>query len=254
MGHYLLTDLSKAFDCLLHDLLISKLPAYGFEIDSLRLIYSYLVWRKERVKIDNEYSTWQEILFGVPQGSILGPLLFSIHMCDLFFVAESTDIPSYADEAKPYVCLEDIDLIIDKLEIKANYIFQWFNENAMKANAYKCHLLITTKEERNISIGGQKIQNSKSEKLLGVTTDNKLTFTDHAHKICDTAIQKLYAIGRLSSFMSLEKRRIIMKVFVHSQFRYCPLVWMFHKRTLNNKIKSSKQSPGFIQTELEKSL
>ena len=78
----LLTDLSKAFDCLLHDLLIAKLHAHGFEIDSLRLIYSYLVGRKQRVKIDKEYSTWQEILFGVPQGSILGPLLFNIHMCD----------------------------------------------------------------------------------------------------------------------------------------------------------------------------
>ena len=78
----LLTDLSKTFDCLLHDLLIAKLHAHGFEIDSLRLIYSYLVGRKQRVKIDKEYSTWQEILFGVPQGSILGPLLFNIHMCD----------------------------------------------------------------------------------------------------------------------------------------------------------------------------
>ena len=120
----LLTGLSKAFDCLLHDLLIAKLHAYVFEIDSVRLIYSYLVGRKQQVKIDNEYSTWQEILFGVPQGSILGPLLFKIHMCDLFFVVESVDIASYADDATPYVCLEDIDLIIEKLDVKANENFQ----------------------------------------------------------------------------------------------------------------------------------
>ena len=62
----LLTDLSKAFDCLLHDFLITKLHAYGFEIDALKLIYSYLVRRKQRVKTDNEYSKWQEILFVVP--------------------------------------------------------------------------------------------------------------------------------------------------------------------------------------------
>ena len=95
-------------------------------------------------------------------------------MCDLYFVAESVDITSYVDDATPYVCLDDIDLIIEKLEIKANYIFQWFNENVMKTNADKCHLLITTNEETNISVRGEKIQNSKSEKLLGVTTYNPL--------------------------------------------------------------------------------
>ena len=140
---------------------------------ALRLIYNYLVGRKQRVKIDNEYSTWQEILFRVPQDSIPRPLLFNINMWDLFFVAELIDIANYADDTTPYVCLEDMDLIIEKLEVKANDIFQWFNENAMKAKADKCHLLITTNEERNISIGGEKIQNSKSEKLLGVTIDNK---------------------------------------------------------------------------------
>ena len=75
-------------------------------------------------------------------------------MCDLFFVAESIGIASYADNTTPYVCLEDMDLIIAKLEVKANYIFQWFNENTMKANADKCHLLITTNEKIIISIEG----------------------------------------------------------------------------------------------------
>ena len=87
-------------------------------------------------------------------------------MCDLFFVVKSADIASYADDTAPYVCLENIALIIEKFEVKANENFNWFNENAMKANADKCHLLITINEERNISVGEEKIQNSKSEKLL----------------------------------------------------------------------------------------
>ena len=113
-------------------------------------------------------------------------------MRPLFF-AESIDIASCADDTTPYVCLEDMDLIIEKLKVKANDIFQWFNENAMKANADKCHLLITTNEERNISTGGEKIQNSKNEELLGVTIDNKLSFTEHVYKICDKVSQKLNA-------------------------------------------------------------
>ena len=108
-----------------------------------------------------------------------------------FFVVQSIDIASYADDTTPYVCLKDIDLIIEKLEVKANEIFQWFNENAMKANTDKCHLLITTNEERYISIGGEKIQNSKSGKLLGVTIDNKLTFTEHVNEICDKLVKSL---------------------------------------------------------------
>ena len=86
-GRYdaLLTDLSKAFDCLIHDLLIAKLHAYGFDLKSLNIFHSYLTGRKHRTKINNSFSSWHEILFEVPQGSILGPLLFNIYLCDFFY-------------------------------------------------------------------------------------------------------------------------------------------------------------------------
>ena len=82
----MLTDLSKAFDCLNHELLVAKLNAYGFTLPALKLVHDYLSDREQRTRVNNSYITWFEILFGVPQGSILGSLLFSIFLTDLFFI------------------------------------------------------------------------------------------------------------------------------------------------------------------------
>ena len=112
----LLTDLSKAFDCLNHELLIAKLNAYGFTLPALKLVHDYLSDRKQRTRVNNSYSTWFEILFGVPQGSILGPLLFNIFLADLFFIVNKTDIANYADDNTPYTSSNDINRLIKSLE------------------------------------------------------------------------------------------------------------------------------------------
>ena len=88
----ILMDLSKAFDCISHDLLIAKLSAYGFGKDSLKLIYSYLTNRKQRIRIDSIFSSWLEIVIGVTQGSILYIFLINIFLNDLFLILESAEI------------------------------------------------------------------------------------------------------------------------------------------------------------------
>ena len=98
----LLTDLSKAFDCLPHDLLAAKLHAYGFSTDSLKLINSYLTERKQSVKINDQFSSWLDIVVGVQQGSILRPLLFNIFLCDMFLFCNDIDFASYAGDNTPY--------------------------------------------------------------------------------------------------------------------------------------------------------
>ena len=103
MHNALLTDFSKAFDCLSHNLLIAKLHAYGLDIDSLNILQDYLCNCKQRTKVDSFYSFWEEVLSGVPQGSILGPPLFNIFMCDLFLILKATYFTGSADDNTPFV-------------------------------------------------------------------------------------------------------------------------------------------------------
>ena len=89
---------------------------------------------------------------------------------------------------------------------------------------------------RYINVKNEKITNSKYKKLLGVKFDNRLTFDKHVNDICKTAGQKLNALSRVTPYMELSKRRVLVNAFFLSQFNYCSLVWMCHSRTCNNKI------------------
>ena len=100
----LLTDLSKAFDCIDHTLLIAKLSAFGVSPLSLKLLYSYLSNRTQRIKINETFSDRTGTEFGVSQGSILGPILFNINIIDLFYECVDANVASYADDTTPYSC------------------------------------------------------------------------------------------------------------------------------------------------------
>ena len=116
MSGALLTDLSKVFDCILHDLLTAKPAACNFDYNSLQMLQSYLSSRKQRTKINDAYSKYCGILFGVPQGSKLGPLLFNIYICDMFYGINDCDIVRYADDNTPYASRSNLDAVINKLE------------------------------------------------------------------------------------------------------------------------------------------
>ena len=119
----LLTDLSKAFDSISHDLLIAKLNSYGFSKKTLNLMNDYLSGRKQRTKIGDNFSSYREIVYGVPQGSILGPLLFNIYINDLFLFSKDFNLANYADDCSPFEFSGTIDEVIKHQKIRERFMY-----------------------------------------------------------------------------------------------------------------------------------
>ena len=132
--------------------------------------------------------------------------------------------------------------VISKLEHDSNKLICWVSNNTLKANPDKFHLLLSEADTNvSVKVDNYEIFNSNCQKLLGIKIDNKLNFNEHVSDLCKKASQKLHALARVAPYMSIKKRRIIMKAFINSQFGYCPLIWMFHSRTLNNRINKIQE-------------
>ena len=132
-----LTDLSKAYDCIPHELLIAKLHCYGVNNTSLKLLLDYLTNRKQRTKIGSSFSSWHYTDTGVPQGSILGPLLFNIFINDLFISITKSEVCNFADDNTLYSSNKYLDHAFNTLCYDLNNVLDWFKFNSLTANPDK---------------------------------------------------------------------------------------------------------------------
>ena len=164
---------------------------------------------------------------------------------DIFFALKEVDICNFADDPTLYVYDSNLKSVLETFEHNSEPAIALFEMNYLKLNTDKCHLLISgnkneqmwTKLDRDI------VWESKDVKLLGITLCNNLRFDKHVSNICSKANRKLSALTRVAKFLLFKKRCILFKAFIESQFKYCPLVWMFHGKQINDKINKLHEMP-----------
>ena len=157
-------------------------------MDALKFIRSYLKDRKQRTKVGTDYSTWVNIKYGAPQGSVLGPLLFNIFLNDIFFFIRDISIANYADDNTTYTTDINVENLLSNLERETSILLEWFKFNEMKLNEDKCHLLVANQsEDKSIRLGKETVVSSRSVELLGVKIDEHLNFNEHIKKLCKKA-------------------------------------------------------------------
>ena len=172
-------DLSKAFDCMPLGLLLAKLFAYGVAPNSCLFISTYLKNRMQRVEIMGTSSDWATINRGVPQGSVLGPLLFNIFLNDLFYLPLNSALVNYADDNHLCNSNKNLDVLQKDLESDCAGAVQWFAENQTTANSGKFQSILSSRhniETCNINIGDHIISRNNTLKILGITLDEKMNF------------------------------------------------------------------------------
>ena len=142
---------------------------------------SYLKDRQQLVRVNSNFSSWEKIITGVPQGSILGPRLFDIFINGLFVFASSSNLSNYADDNSLYAFGFNLEEVKSCLGTDFDAVTKWFYENHMALNARKCHFMCLGKDTRNETFifKGLVTKNCKEQKILGLTIDNKLTFKSH---------------------------------------------------------------------------
>jgi exonuclease III len=261
---FIALDFRKAFDVLPHDILLKKLLLYGCDDLTLRWFQSYLSNRTQRVILNNVLSDTGDVKFGVPQGSILGPLLFILYINDMSLNLVHSILHKYADDTSLSAYANTVDELQNKVSSDLQYIESWCENNRMVINTAKSKcMIICTYQKRmhlatdklNLTINGSILENVDSHKVLGVYIDKNLTWKAHIEVVSGEISKLSGLLYRKKDLLPFSSRLLFYNVHILAKIDYClPLwgntssvcldkVWNLQKRCVRNICNLQYDSP-----------
>ena len=194
-----------------HDLLLTKLKIYRFSNITIEWFSSYLYDRTQVVKIGNTISSKRNVEYGVPQGSILGPLLFLLYVNDLPLYIDSSYLDMYADDSTLHTSANSFNDLQVNLQNNVYNIENWCNENGMRLNPKKCKSMVIGSRQKlaniddnlNILISNEIVENVQTEKLLGIVIDENLNWKEQINQMCVTISRRIHLLQKIKNICLL---------------------------------------------------
>ena len=223
-------DFKKAFDLVDHNVLLKKLKHYKLSHEALTWFASYLGKRKQKVSLNNVFSEDEIITDGVPQGSILGPLLFLMFINDLPLYTDSANTDFYADDTTLYVIGKSLETIQRNLQVALDCLAKWCKYNGMLINTTKTKaMLITTHQKRtslandqlSLHLNNDELNMIMNDKVLGIIIDNNLTWSQHVDKVCKKITTNLWLLSRIKDYLTTSQRIQFYKTYIQPHIDYC---------------------------------
>lgn len=237
-------DFRKAFDSIKHDILIKKLEIYGIRGLSGQLIESYLSERKQYTQLHETRSETGKIKYGVPQGSILGPLLFLAYINDIVNVPLTPDIVLYADDTNVFFSGPDLALLESKANAWLNELHIWLNINKIALNVNKTKFMIFAPKNKPIPhnvklhINHSQLMFTSACQFLGVCFKPDLSWSDHVSHVCLKVSRSIGLMYRLRQILPMWLKKRLYFSLIHSHLVYCHLVWGLCNKTDSDRLQS----------------
>ena len=223
-------DFSKAFDRISHSILLHKLNIYGIRGKAKDFLKSYLCHRKQFTVYNNISSTYKNINYGVPQGSILGPILFFININDIVRSSNKIKFLLYADDTTVYIQGNHVDEIVDTMNNELAKVSEWIASNNLTLNVSKTCYMVSSisninEDHVHIKIGNNLLTRVKHIKFLGKIIDDRLTWKPHLNQLCNKISQMTGIFYKIRNNLTVDCLKLIYMSIVNPHLLYCSAIW-----------------------------